>query len=137
MEWKKKKGKKGEREGKQDRERRKRERIFKMFSYQRIGEAKQRNGNIYSKHYGARSSFLIEIPSYFQSARVTRACSSPNPRFDAISLSPKSKCEKWDIFKRDRPDASLNRSCFEKALFSDTIHVRDIFLHHFWNYFKN
>lgn len=123
---------KRERKGKKERE--ENEGIFKTFSYERIDEAKQRNGNIYSKHYGARSSFLIEIPSYFQSARVMRARSSPNSRFDAISLSLRSKCEKWDIFKKDRPDAFLDRSCFERALFPDRLHVRDIFLHHLWNY---
>ena len=61
----------------------------------RWGEAGKRKYICYPRHYGARSSFLIEIPSYFQPARVTW---TPNSWFDVISLSLSSKCEKWNIF---------------------------------------
>lgn len=118
MEWKRKReGKRKERTRRTVRGQNERE----SSKCSRTNESARRSSETgiytYSKHYGARSSFIIEIPSYFQSARVTWARNSPNPGFDAISLSPKNKCEKWDIFKKDRPDAFLDRSCFEKALF--------------------
>lgn len=75
----------------------------------------------YPRHYGARSSFLIEIPSYFQPARVTW---TPNPRFDAISLSLRSKCEKWNIFIGRT--ASVDHTSKER--YYEQIRVRDILI---------
>lgn len=88
----------------------------------RRGEAAKREYIRYPRHYGARSSFLIEIPSYFQPARVTRA---PNPRFDAISLSLRSKCEKWNIFIG--LDASVAHTASTER-YNELIRARDIFL---------